>query len=118
MTNKQDLYNVLFKHKTELQKVELSLISDFDKNFNIALDGLNKTEPEYKNIVNSARTLYANIEKINTKIVDTILEFNRLEKISNDLGIKLDSETLGKRGRLQNMLTTTETVKTDLKKLI
>jgi hypothetical protein len=33
MTNKQDLYNVLFKHKTELsrQRIELSLIDDIKK---------------------------------------------------------------------------------------
>ena len=111
--------NKLFD-KVELttQKVDLSLLSDFEKNFDSALANLSKTEPEYKNIVNTARTLYANIEKINTEIVDNILEFNRLEKISNDLGVKLDSDTMGKRGRLQNMLRTVETVKSDLKKLI
>jgi hypothetical protein len=31
MTNKQDLYNVLFKHKTELQKVEFAAIDDINK---------------------------------------------------------------------------------------
>ena len=119
MQTEKLVFNKLFK-KEELatEKIELSLLSDFEKNFNSALDNLNKTEPEYKNIVNNARTLFSNIEKINTQIVDNILEFNRLEKISNDLGIKLDSDTLGKRGRLQNMLRTVETVKSDLKKIV
>jgi hypothetical protein len=116
----EKLVNEVLFGKTELasQKIDLSLLSDFEKNFNLSLDNLNKTEPEYRNIVNNARTLYANIEKINTQIVDTILEFNRLEKISNDLGVKLESDTLGKRGRLQNMLRTVETVKADLKKIV
>ena len=38
--------------------------------------------------------------------------------ISNDLGVKLDSDTLGKRGRLQNILRTIETVKSELKKIV
>jgi hypothetical protein len=119
MQTEKLVFNKLFK-KEDLasKKIDLSLLSDFEKNFNSTLDNLNKTEPEYKNIVTNARALYANIEKINTQIVDNILEFNKLEKISNDLGVKLDADALGKRGRLQNMLRTVETVKSDLKKIV
>ena len=118
MSTLKSVGNKLFKTELALHDVNLSLLSDFESNFKSALDNLNKTEPEYRKIVDTARALYTNIEKINTQIVDTILEFNRLEKVSNDLGIKLDSETMGKRGRLQNMLRTVETVKSDLKKLV
>ena len=125
MNTQKQVFKKLFKedlenHKIELasQKVELSLLSDFEKNFNSVLDDLNKTEPEYNKIKQSAKVLYSDLEKVNTKTEDVISEFNKLEKISNDLGLKLDSNTLGKRGRLQNILRTIETVKSELKRIV
>ena len=125
MNTQKQVFKKLFKedlenHKIELasQKVELSLLSDFEKNFNSVLDDLNKTEPEYNKIKQSAKVLYSDLEKVNTKTEDVISEFNKLEKISNDLGLKLDSNTLGKRGRLQNILRTIETIKSELKRIV
>ena len=112
------VFSKLFKEELAVQKIELSLLSDFEKGFNLAEQELKQTEPYYKNIVNNSRELYSNIEKISNEINDVISNFNKLEKASKDLGIDLSSEILGKRGRLNNFLKTTEIIKSDLKKII
>ena len=65
MTNKQDLYNVLFKHKTELQKIELSsikVLEDDDVRMKKGLEKLKSLRAEMKKVyissIDGANTNY------------------------------------------------------------
>jgi hypothetical protein len=100
------------------EKVELSLVSDFEKDFEKATKQLMSTEPEYGLILNKSRKLYEDNNKTEDIINSTISSFNILEKKSKELGIKLESSLLGKRGKLNNYLKTVQQIKSELKAII
>ena len=106
--------------QTELksEKVELSLVSDFEKDFEKATKQLMSTEPEYGLILNKSRKLYKDNNKTEDIINSSISSFNILEKKSKELGIKLESSLLGKRGKLNNYLKTVKQIKSELKSII
>lgn len=118
MSTLKSVGNKLFKTELESHKIELGLIQDFDKLFETSLSTVQKTEPDYKLIVDNSRKLNSEILKAEDLINEAISIFNKLEKNSKDLGIEIPSEVLGKRGRLNNFLNTTKTVKAELQKLI
>jgi hypothetical protein len=76
------------------------------------------TEPEYGLILNKSRKLYEDNNKTEDIINSTISSFNILEKKSKELGIKLESSLLGKRGKLNNYLKTVQQIKSELKAII
>jgi hypothetical protein len=121
MNTQREVFNKLFKEeKTELatQKVELSLVDDFEKLFEKATKYLMKTEPEYGDILNKSRRLYKEIQKVDDDINLAIASFNILEKKSKEIGIDLDSRLKGNRGKLNNYKKTTSQIISELKGII
>jgi hypothetical protein len=82
MTNKQDLYNVLFKHKTELQsqRIELALIDDLTKQANNA----SKLSAENIILIDKVRANFKESLSILNKVE---IEAQKAYKIIIDLGL-------------------------------
>jgi hypothetical protein len=106
------------KEKLSSEKVELSLVDDFDKDFNKALKNLMKTEPEYGEILNKSRRLYKEIQSADDDINSAIATFNILERKAKEIGIDLDNKTKGNRGKLNNFKKTTTQILSELKNIV
>ena len=104
--------------KQEPQKVELSLLNDFEKQFEKSLKNLMKTEPEYGEILNKARRLYKEIQSVDDDINLAIASFNILERKTKEIGIDLDNKVKGNRGKLNNFKKTTAQILSELKNII
>ena len=104
--------------KQEPQKVELSLIDDFEKLFNKSLKKLMKTEPEYGEILNKSRRLYKEMQEVDDDINLAIASFNILERKAKEIGIDIDSKIKGNRGRLNNFKKTTTQILSELRNII
>ena len=106
------------KEQLSSEKLELSLVDDFDKDFNKALKNLMKTEPEYGEILNKSRRLYKEIQSADDDINSAIATFNILERKAKEIGIDLDNKTKGNRGKLNNFKKTTTQILSELKNII
>jgi hypothetical protein len=120
MNTQKEVFNKLFKEKTELatQKVELALVDDFQKQFQKSLKRLMKTEPEYGEILNKSRMLYKEIQSVDDDIDLAIASFNILEQKAKEIGINLDGKIKGNRGKLTNFKKTTTQILSELKNII
>lgn len=104
--------------KQEPKKIELSLIDDFQKQFNKSLKNLMKTEPEYGEILNKSRRLYKEIQSVDNDIDLAIASFNILERKAKEVGLDIDGKIKGNRGKLSNFKRTTTQILSELRNII
>ena len=113
---KPDVKRILTKLSEN--KVELGAVQDFERMYKIAESNLMKSEPQYGDILNNARSLNKEIKKIDEDIDNGIAAYSILEKKSKELGVDLDSKLKGNRGRLNNFKKTTTQILSELKNII
>ncbi len=104
--------------KQEPKKIELSLIDDFQKQFDKSLKNLMKTEPEYGEILDKSRRLYKEMQSVDNDIDLAIASFNILERKTKEIGIGLDGKTKANRGKLNNFKKTTTQILSELRNII
>ena len=114
------LYTQPTEEKQELssEKVELSLVSDFEQAFSKAEKALTAAEPTYGDILDKSRRLYREIDSIVSDIESASKFYSNLEKGAKDLGIALDSNISKKASSLSNFLKTANQIKNELKGIV
>jgi hypothetical protein len=119
-TQKQAMSKIAQIQKEELsaEKVELSLISDFDIAFDRAKKTLMDTEPTYRDILSKSRTLFKEIDSVISDIEKAQKFYSVLEKGAKDLGVQLDSSVSGKATSLVNYIKTANQIKNELKAIV
>ena len=112
--------NDIIQERTELktEKVELSLVGDFEKLFEKSEKQLMKTEPQYGDILNNSRKLYKEMQKVDKNIDEAISNYSILNKKTKELGLDLDDKIKTKRKRLNNFKKTTTQIIRELKGII
>ena len=75
---KPDVKRILTKLSEN--KVELGAVQDFERMYKIAESNLMKSEPQYGDILNNARSLNKEIKKIDEDIDNGIAAYSILEK--------------------------------------
>ena len=119
MSTHKTVYNKLFsKQELSVEKVELSLVSDFEQAFSKAEKALTAAEPTYGDILDKSRRLYREIDSIVSDIESASKFYSNLEKGAKDLGITLDSNISKKASSLGNFLKTANQIKNELKGII
>jgi hypothetical protein len=104
--------------KQEPKKLELSLMNDFEKQFEKSSKNLMKTEPEYGEILNKSRRLYKEMQSVDNDIDLAIASFNILERKAKEIGIDLDGKIKGNRGKLTNFKRTTNQILSELRNIV
>jgi hypothetical protein len=109
MNTQREVFNKLFKEKTELatQKVELSTFKDL---FNTTgkLERQNDKIEKEKDILSEYRNLQKRVDKIKSISKENIALVSKLEKYYNayvskgkDVGLDLEKESVAKRSLIQ-----------------
>jgi hypothetical protein len=104
--------------KQKPEKIELSLMNDFKKQFEKSSKSLMKTEPEYGEILNKSRRLYKEMQSVDNDIDLAIASFNILERKAKEIGIDLDGKIKGNRGKLTNFKRTTNQILSELRNIV